>query len=269
LPDAIIRTPDYVDPAAVNKYLFNKDTTDKVLEHLMTHGLYVDDGDRLGKTIIFAKNHHHAEFIATRFNDNYPHYMGKYARVIDFKTEYVQSLIDDFSEPVKLPQIAISVDMLDTGIDVPDVVNLVFFKVVRSKTKFWQMIGRGTRLRPDLFGPGQDKKSFYIFDFCGNFAFFNQNPDLSDGVSAASLGERLFRARVDLLGALGEMRGADQDNVSRLKTEIADHLYEEVQGMNRRQRFCQPSGKRFFEIEGHSFHYTNSAKIKKIIQTNR
>lgn len=225
-------TPDYVDPAAVNKYLFNKDTTDKVLEHLMTHGLYVDDGDRLGKTIIFAKNHHHAEFIAERFNDNYPHYMGKYARVIDFKTEYVQSLIDDFSEPGKMPQIAISVDMLDTGIDVPDVVNLVFFKVVRSKTKFWQMIGRGTRLRPDLFGPGQDKKSFYIFDFCRNFEFFNQNPDLSDGVSGVSLGERLFRARVDLLGALGEMRGADQDNVSKLKTEIADHLYEEVQGMN-------------------------------------
>lgn len=225
-------TPDYVDPAAVNKWLFNKDTADKVLEHLMTHGLYVDDGDRLGKTIIFAKNHDHAEFIAGRFNDNYPHYMGKYARVIDFKTEYAQSLIDDFSEPGKLPQIAISVDMLDTGIDIPDVVNLVFFKVIRSKTKFWQMIGRGTRLRPDLFGPGQDKKNFYIFDFCRNFEFFNQNPDLSDGVSGASLSERLFRARVDLLGALGEMRGADQDNIAGLKKEIAENLYEEVQGMN-------------------------------------
>ena len=113
----------------------------------------VAGGDRLGKTIIFAKNHDHADFIAERFNANYPHYKGEFARVITFKTEYAQSLIDDFSHKDKAPHIAISVDMLDTGIDVPEVVNLVFFKLVRSKTKFWQMIGRGTRLCPDLFGP--------------------------------------------------------------------------------------------------------------------
>ena len=121
----------------------------------MTRGLKVAGGDRLGKTIIFAKNQAHAEFIAERFNANYPHYKGEFARVITFKTEYAQSLIDDFSNKDKAPHIAISVDMLDTGIDVPEVVNLVFFKLVRSKTKFWQMIGRGTRLCPDLFGPGQ------------------------------------------------------------------------------------------------------------------
>jgi type I site-specific restriction endonuclease len=147
--------PELVEAEAVNKWLFNKDTVDKVLEHLMTRGQKVAGGDRLGKTIIFAKNQDHAEFIAERFNANYPHYKGEFARVITFKTEYVQSLIDDFSQANKAPHIAISVDMLDTGIDVPEVVNLVFFKLVRSKSKFWQMVGRGTRLRLDLFGPGQ------------------------------------------------------------------------------------------------------------------
>src|SRR5204863_6826290 len=120
----------------------------------------------------FAKNQDHAEFIAERFNANYPHYMGTFARVITFKTEYAQSLIDDFSAKEKAPHIAISVDMLDTGIDVPEVVNLVFFKLVRSKTKFWQMLGRCTRLCTDLFGPGMDKTDFRVFDYCQNLEFF-------------------------------------------------------------------------------------------------
>lgn len=80
--------------------------------------------------------------------------------MITHQTTYAQSLIDDFSQPEKAPHLAISVNMLDTGIDVPEVVNLVFFKAIRSKSKFWQMIGRGTRLRPGLFGPGEDKKDF-------------------------------------------------------------------------------------------------------------
>src|SRR5205085_4615100 len=143
--------PGTVEPEALNRWLFNKDTVDKVLEHVMRSGTKVADGDRLGKTIIFAKNHDHAQFIADRFDANYPHLRSKFARVIDFKVEYAQSLIDDFSNPAKSPHIAISVDMLDTGIDIPEIVNLVFFKMVRSKTKFWQMVGRGTRLRPDLF----------------------------------------------------------------------------------------------------------------------
>jgi type I restriction enzyme R subunit len=167
--------PDEVGAEAVNKWLFNTDTVDKVLKLLMTRGHKVAGGDRLGKTIVFAKNNAHAEFIAQRFNANYPHYAGQFARVITFKTEYAQSLIDDFSVKDKAPHIAISVDMLDTGIDVPEVVNLVFFKIVRSKAKFWQMVGRGTRLCKDLFGPGQDKKDFLIFDFCQNLEYFSQN----------------------------------------------------------------------------------------------
>ena len=194
--------PERVEAAAVNQWLFNIDTVDKVLEHLMTKGQKVADGDRLAKTIIFAKNHNHAVFIAERFDANYPHLKGHFARVIDNKAEYAQSLIDDFSQPAKAPHIAISVDMLDTGIDVPEVANLVFFKRVRSRTKFWQMIGRGTRLCPDLFGPGHHKEFFYIYDFCRNFEFFNENPELADGSSGASLSKRLFAARVQLLADL-------------------------------------------------------------------
>ena len=82
--------------------------------------------------------------------------------VIDNRLKYAQSAIDEFSDSKKLPQIAISVDMLDTGIDVPEVLNLVFFKKVMSKAKFWQMIGRGTRLCPALMD-GEDKQKFYIF----------------------------------------------------------------------------------------------------------
>ena len=179
-----------------------KDTVDRALEHLMTRGQTVAGGDRLGKTIIFAKNQAHADFIADRFNVNYPHHKGTFARVITFKTEYAQSLIDDFSQKNKSPHIAISVDMLDTGIDIPEVVNLVFFKLVRSKTKFWQMVGRGTRLCLDVFGPGKHKEFFYLFDYCQNLEFFSLNPESTDGALGESLGERLFTARLDLIGEL-------------------------------------------------------------------
>ncbi len=195
-------TPDRVEAAAVNKWLFNKDTVDKVLEHLMTRGQTVAGGDRLGKTIIFAKNQAHAEFIAERFDTNCPHYKGAFARVVHCGLPYAQSVIDDFSNPAKAPHIAISVDMLDTGIDIPDVVNLVFIKLVRSKTKFWQMVGRGTRLRKDLFGPGKDKEFFYILDYCQNLEFFSQNPQTTDGSLGESLGKRLFKTRLALIGEL-------------------------------------------------------------------
>ena len=195
----------------MNRWLFNADTVDKVLEHLMTQGHKVAGGDRLGKTILFAKNHDHAEFIAKRFDANYPHYAGHFARVIDFKVEYAQSLIDSFSVLEKQPHLAISVDMLDTGIDVPEVVNLVFFKLVRSRTKFWQMVGRGTRLCPDLFGPGKDKKNFYIFDVCGNLEFFSQPVPPDSGGSLPGLSERIFGQRVELIAEL-DAAAAHQPN---------------------------------------------------------
>lgn len=219
--------PDRVESADLNRWLFNKDTVDKALQHLMTHGIKVAGGDRLGKTIIFAKNSDHAKFIVERFDANYPHYKGQFARLIDYSVTYAQSLIDDFSEAEKEPHIAVSVDMLDTGIDVPEVVNLVFFKIVRSRTKFWQMVGRGTRTCEDLFGPDQDKEEFIIFDFCQNLEFFNENPLVTDGPAARPISERLFVSRVDLINALDEA-----EDESSLAAEIKDRLHQEVLAMN-------------------------------------
>jgi type I restriction enzyme, R subunit len=225
--------PGAVDAPAINKWLFNADTVDRVLQHLMTHGIRVQDGDRLGKTIIFAKNRAHAEFIGARFDANNPHLAGHFARVVVSEYSYAQSLVEELYDPNKPPHIAISVDMLDTGIDVPEVVNLVFFKPVRSKTKFWQMIGRGTRLCPNLFGPGRHKENFYIFDWCRNFEFFNQNPDVTDGAGADALAKRLFAARVDLVGEVdapyGHHMGAasEPDRVAEIK-KLRDGLAAEL-----------------------------------------
>ncbi|WP_377642328.1 DEAD/DEAH box helicase family protein [Oryzobacter terrae] len=217
--------PDEVGAEEINRFLFNEDTVDKVLGTLMVQGYKVAGGDRMGKTIIFAKSQKHAEFIEKRFNLAYPELAGHFARVITHGTPYAQSLIDDFSIKDKAPHIAISVDMLDTGIDVPEVVNLVFFKMVRSKSKFWQMIGRGTRLCPDLFRPGEDKQDFLVFDFCGNLEYFSQDLPGSQGQTQKSLSQRLFEARLGLVTAIG-------DNEPDLRWSTLKTLHEVVAGIN-------------------------------------
>ena len=223
--------PTQVNATAINNWLFNRDTVDKVLQYLMEHGHKVEGGDRLAKTIIFARNHDHATFIEERFNHHYPHYKGHFARLIDHYAKYPQSLIDDFSRKDKAPHIAVSVDMLDTGIDVPEVANLVFFKPVYSRIKFWQMIGRGTRLCPGLFGPGKDKEDFRVFDFCFNFDFFRENPEGIEAGGGVPLGTRLFRVRVQLLGHL--QHSPDLDPEGRLRHGLTTGLYDEVSAMNR------------------------------------
>ncbi len=244
-------TPDEVSASEVNKQLFNEDTVDLMLKHLMQHGLTVEGGDRLGKTILFAVNQRHAQFIALRFNHHYPHYAGRFARVITHAVNYAQSLIDDFSKRDDEPHIAISVDMLDTGIDVPEVLNLVFFKAVRSKVKFLQMIGRGTRLCPSLLGPGEDKTEFAIFDFCSNFEFFNENPAGAASAVAEPLTQRLFKRRLDLLEALPfvpqqatnqrEAR-AEYQGSSPLRSDLIDLLHTEVAAMNINNFIVRPQG---------------------------
>ncbi len=252
--------PDRVEAEAVNKWLFNTDTVDKVLAHLMTRGLAVAGGDRLGKTILFAKNQDHAEFIAERFNSNYPHYKGDFARVVTFRTEYAQSLIDSFSNKEKTPHLAISVDMLDTGIDIPEVANLVFFKLVRSKTKFWQMVGRGTRLCADLFGPDQDKELFYLFDYCQNLEYFSQDLPATEGSVGDSLGQRLFNARLELIATLDRRRSKSEpgkvaepvctynepETDTAVRWSLAELLQREVAAMNLDNFVVRPQ-RRFVE----------------------
>ncbi|UQS26067.1 DEAD/DEAH box helicase family protein [Amycolatopsis thermalba] len=235
--------PDEISADEVNKFLFNADTIDKMLETLMTYGAHVEGGDRLGKTIIFARNRKHAEFIVQRFDTLYPEHQGGFARIITHDVALAQDLIDKFSMKDSAPHIAVSVDMLDTGIDVPEVLNLVFAKLVRSKTKFWQMIGRGTRLCPDLFGPNNDKQGFLVFDLCRNVEFFNQDIAPAEGRLQPSLRERLFRRRAELLYALDqelpEVPPPNEDQpVDGTQTEVglrwdlAARLQAEVVGMN-------------------------------------
>ncbi len=238
--------PTRVESSALNTWLFNEDTVDKALAHLMTQGQHVAGGDRLGKTIIFAKSQAHAQFIIERFDANYPHLKGTFARAIYHNVPYAQSLIDDFSNPAKPPHVAVSVDMLDTGIDVPEIVNLVFLKQVRSKTKFWQMVGRGTRLCRDLYGPGQDKTGFDILDYCENLEFFSRGTRTSEARLVDSLGKRLFTTRLELITELDRTaRGINNmpEEEASLRDTTALVLHEEVASMNVNNFVVRPQRK--------------------------
>lgn len=221
--------PEKIAPSALNNWVFNEDTIRKVLNILMQDGLKIDYGENLGKTIIFAKNHDHAEKILEIFNKEYPH-LKDYAKVIDNKIKYAQSAIDEFSDPKKLPQIAISVDMLDTGIDIPEILNLVFFKKVMSKAKFWQMIGRGTRLCPGLLD-GDDKEKFYIFDFCGNFEFFRMNKGKATANMLALQGA-IFKLKAQIAFKLQDLAYQTKDLIAFRKTLVED-MVRKVRELNR------------------------------------
>lgn len=232
--------PDRIEAEAVNRWLFNEDTVDDVLAILMREGRTVAGGDRLGKTIVFAKNIEHARFIQQRFDASCPEYAGHFAQVIVSSDDRAQHLIDQFSQPEKAPHIAISVDMLDTGIDVPDVVNLVFFKAVFSKSKYWQMIGRGTRLRPDLYGPGDDKRDFIVFDVGGNIEYFNGDdvPEVASS-SGRSLHGRLFDARLALITEIDRADAATAAD-RELRAALAERLQGIVAGMNEHNVLVRP-----------------------------
>lgn len=235
--------PECVMPSALNEWVFNEDTIRKVLNTLMTDGLKIDYGSKIGKSIIFAKNHMHAEKILEIFNREYPHLYG-YAKVIDNYMTYAQSAIDEFSDPQKLPQIAISVDMLDTGIDVPEVLNLVFFKKVMSKAKFWQMIGRGTRLSPGLID-GKDKDKFYIFDFCGNFEFFRMSKGNANA-SARSLQGALFSLKAQMAFKLQDAV-YKTDELSAFRQTLVDDMVRKVSELNQ-DNFAVKQHLKFVEL---------------------
>ena len=221
--------PKSIVPSALNEWIFNKDTILHVLHTLMEKGLKIDYGEKLGKTIIFARNHNHAEKILEIFNKEYP-YLPDFAKVIDNYTTYSQSAVDEFSDPKKMPQIAISVDMLDTGIDIPEILNLVFFKRVMSKAKFWQMIGRGTRLCPHLLD-GEDKKQFYIFDFCGNFEFFRMNKDKTSANIIALQGA-IFHLKSQIVFKLQNSAYQTEELIS-FRQKLIDDMVKKVQELNK------------------------------------
>ena len=227
------KLPERINSSALNTWIFNEDTIKQVLYVLMKDGLKVDYGQKIGKTIIFAKNHDHAEKILEVFNKQYPEYSKKgqsFAKVIDNHMTYAQSAIDEFSDPKKMPQIAISVDMLDTGIDVPEILNLVFFKKVMSKAKFWQMIGRGTRLCSGLID-GQDKEKFYIFDFCGNFEFFRMNQGKTTANMVALQGA-IFSLKFEIAYKLQSLE-YQIDRLIVYRSKLVEAMVGKVQELNR------------------------------------
>ena len=221
--------PESIASSAINEWVFNEDTIRQVLHILMSDGLRIDYGEKLGKTIIFAKNHEHAEKIHEIFGKEYPNLPG-YTKVIDNYMTYAQSAIDEFSDPKKLPQIAISVDMLDTGIDVPEVLNLVFFKKVMSKAKFWQMIGRGTR-RCDGLMDGKDKDKFYIFDFCGNFEFFRMNQGRPTANQIALQGA-IFKLKAQIAFKLQDLAYQTTDLIA-FRKSLVDDMVRKVRELNK------------------------------------
>lgn len=230
--------PDFIESEKLNKWVFNKNTVDMVLQDLMTRGIKTAGGDCLGKTIIFAQNKNHARFITERFNKLYPQYKGEFAQCVVYGDAYVQSIIDNFKNPQKMPQIAVSVDMLDTGIDVPECVNLVFFKKVRSKTKFWQMIGRGTRLCKgiELFdnkeGLYTDKKYFFIFDYCGNFEFFRQHENGFEAAETRTLSENIFIKKVRLIKLL-QTAECDADDFQSFRRNLVRECHGQIADLNK------------------------------------
>lgn len=221
--------PESISSSALNEWVFNEDTIRQVIHILMRDGLKVDYGEKPGKTIIFAKNHAHAEKIHEIFGKEYPQLVG-YTKVIDNYMTYAQSAIDEFSDPKKLPQIAISVDMLDTGIDVPEILNLVFFKKVMSKAKFWQMIGRGTR-RCDGLIDGKDKDKFYIFDFCGNFEFFRMNKGKPTANQIALQGA-IFRLKAQIAFKLQDISRQTESLIA-FRKSLVDDMVRKVKELNR------------------------------------
>lgn len=222
------------------RYLINDDTIDNVLAELMESGLKIKSGEDIGKTIIFAYNHKHAERIVERFHALYPNRGADYCQLIDNQVKHHDKIIREFKTPEKLPQIAVSVDMLDTGIDVPEVLNLVFFKIVKSKIKFEQMIGRGTRLCPNIFGEGKDKELFYIFDWCGNFDYFSKNPDGIDPANSKSLTERLFSLRLDIAKELQSADHQEKEFDKKMHDDLKVLLYQQVNSIVKERKDARP-----------------------------
>jgi len=223
--------PDEIGANALNEWLFNEHTVNTVLQLLMDTGLKVNNGETIGKTIIFAKNQNHARFIDQCFNKMYPQYRGHFLKVVTYSSDKPEDTIDQFKQANKMPQIVVSVDMLDTGIDVPEVLNLVFFKSVKSSSKYWQMVGRGTRLCPDIFGDGKDKKHFYIFDYCGNIEFFGDNPNGIEPGTTISLTQRVFLLKIELAVTLEKF--AADDELNEFRMTILNDLQNEVLSLNR------------------------------------
>ena len=258
--------PESIANSELDVRLFNAPTADKILNLLMEKGLKVDQGDKLGKTIIFAKNIKHAKFLKKRFDLLFPA-QADLAETIYGNKDHVESLYDRFKDPKQLPQIAISVDMLDTGVDIPEIVNLVFYKKVRSHAKFWQMLGRGTRLSPDLFGPGQDKTFFYIFDVCDNVSFFAANFEKGQGSRSPSMEERAYKLKLEIAQALNHLDYQEDERFLAHQKALRDEAWQALMNLDQHQIEVKAIYPLYKKYEQRSrWDHLNSKELKEIVE---
>lgn len=277
LPDRIVGNKFYEN-------IMNDKTVDLVLQTIIDQGLKINGGETLGKTIIFAANHEHAKFIVERFNELYQHLGNDYCKLIDNTINYAQTLIDEFSIPDNSFRIAVSVDMLDTGIDVPEVCNLVFFKKVLSKIKFWQMIGRGTRTckKLNVFSPSKiffednsnvaseykeysDKQGFYIFDFCGVFEFFRMHIDLRPIEDSLSLTQRIFTCKVDIVYELQKLVHQENPDHKKYYDLYKNELLNKIKKLNRNFVNVKSNIAYVYKYSNpHAWEYISIADVKEI-----
>lgn len=225
--------PAEIDGKEFYSRITNINTIDRVIQTLVNEGLKVNSGEKLGKTIIFAKDHKHAELIVERFKILYPKLGNDFCKLIDNQVKYAQNIIDNFEIRNNMPQIAVSVDMLDTGIDIPDILNLVFFKRIFSKIKFLQMIGRGTRLSENIFGIGKDKKEFYIFDFCDNFTFFGENQEGKISKQSLNLTQKIFEMKLDIIFELQSYEHQEKKEHKDYYLKLRKELFGLVKSLNK------------------------------------
>ena len=223
--------PEHIPPERINKYIFNIDTVDRMISDLMNNGIKHKNGNHVGKTIIFAQNKRHAKFIVERFDKLYPQYKGAFCKLVICDEPYAEKNLEDFKKPDEYPFITVTVDMLETGVDVPEITNLLFAKKVYSRIKFDQMIGRGTRLCSNLFGEGEDKKEFYVFDYMRNFQFFDEHPKGKEvGVAITPVAVR-FSRMVQIIKLLQDATYSERE-YQIIRDELVENVINDVQAMN-------------------------------------
>lgn len=203
----------------IEKGVVNQGTNDAMVREFMDKSRK-DIRGLPHKAIIFAVSHAHAKRLYESFNRLYPELQRQgMAEIIDSHMERADATLDDFKYR-SMPRVAISVDMLDTGIDVPPIRNLVFAKPIFSKVKFWQMIGRGTRPYTDRT-TGEVKQDFLIIDHWKNFAWFKLKPDGEVDHPSEPLPVRLFRLRLEQWHLLHAQRENTQPVVDELQAMLA------------------------------------------------
>ena len=285
--------PEHIDGGVFRKHIFNNDTIDKMFSDLFTNGLRVENGNKLGKTLIFAVDHDHAVKIVDRFKILYPNLGDEFCQVIDNKIKKNKTRQINFAKKDSNPQIVVSVDMMDTGVDIPEIVNLVFFKRVLSRIKFDQMWGRGTRTCKNLhvitpprdYFEGKsidderkdyvDKQGFFVFDYCNNFDFFDLHPEGKDPSNTLNLNQKIYSLRLDIFANLQSITYQEQPRFKAYHTQLKKLFVEKIAALDINRIDVKPkqyfidkykTEKAFEYLSGKNVYEIKANLLKLIVQ---